>query len=146
MRHTRSVTRAIVGLLAAFVSFALLACGVAAALITVFETPPSGPGSVNGQGGRPAFPGRALSRAIPACFPTNGQYDQEVVTNSATPFPPQGFGLQSLRMSNACASSEFSHQTYSPGPLPAGEERVKKVFTAQFSFMSKTPESRTAFS
>ena len=94
MRHTSSVTRAIVGLLAAFVSFGLLACGVAAAVVTNFE-----PRrflfleSVNGQGGPPSrrSPGRALPGAIPACVPTptNGQYDQQVVSNPLiSPSPP----------------------------------------------------------
>ena len=42
-------------------------------------------------------------------------------------------------MSNACASGEFSYQTYSPQePLEVGEARLNKVFLAEFAFMSKT--------
>jgi uncharacterized repeat protein (TIGR01451 family) len=45
-------------------------------------------------------------------------------------------------MSNACANGEFFYQTYSPQePVQVGEDRVKKVFMAQFSFMSKTPQA-----
>ena len=144
MRHSRSVTRAIVGLLAAFVSFALLACGVAAASITLFEPPLFHPGSVNGQSGVGGFPWKSAPvGAIPACVPTptNGQYDQEVVANTvAPPGDPPGFGSQSLRMSNACASGEFFYQTYSPQePLQVGEERPNKVFIAEFAFMSMSP-------
>ncbi len=40
-------------------------------------------------------------------------------------------------MSNACASGEFSNQTYSPQELQAvGEARPNKVFLAEFSVMS----------
>ncbi len=69
-----------------------------------------------------------------------GQYDQEVVVNDvAPPGEPPGFGDQSLRMSNACASGEFSYQTYSPQELQqVGEARPNKVFLAEFAFMSKT--------
>jgi uncharacterized repeat protein (TIGR01451 family) len=43
-------------------------------------------------------------------------------------------------MSNACASSEFSNQTYSPQELQqVGEARPNKVFLAEFAFMSKAP-------
>jgi hypothetical protein len=43
-------------------------------------------------------------------------------------------------MSNACGSSEFFYQTYSPRePVQVGEDRVNKVFMAQFSFMSNKP-------
>ena len=42
-------------------------------------------------------------------------------------------------MSNACASGEFFNQTYSAQePLQVGEERLNKVFIAEFAFMSKT--------
>ena len=42
-------------------------------------------------------------------------------------------------MSNACASGEFSNQTYSPQePQQVGEQRPNKVFIAEFSVMSKT--------
>jgi uncharacterized repeat protein (TIGR01451 family) len=148
VRHTRSVTRAIVGLLAAFVSFALLACGVAAAAVTNFETFTLG--TVNGQGGSVGvLPWKSAPLgAIPGCVPnpTNGEYDQRVVSNPLiSPPPPAAFGAQSLRMSNACASSEFFNQTYSSRvPFPAGEERDNKVFTAEFSFISKTPGSQQA--
>ena len=70
--------------------------------------------------------------------PNNGKYDQEVVANGLP--ASVGFGVQSLRMSNACGSGEFSNQTYSPKePLQVGEDRVNKVFMAQFSFMPRTP-------
>ena len=148
MRDSNSVTRpapraAIVGVLATFVSFALLPGGVAAASITLFEAPLFHPGSVNAQSGVGGFPWKsAPPGAIPACFPTptNGQYDQEVVANTvAPPGEPPGFGSQSLRMSNACASGEFSNQTYSPQELQqVGEQRPNKVFTAEFAFMSRT--------
>ena len=124
VRHSRSVTRAIVGSLAAFVGFAVLACGVAQASITLFEPPLFHPGSVNGQSGVGGFPWKsAPPGAIPACVPTptNGQYDQEVVANTvAPPGNPPGFGSQSLRMSNACASSEFFYQTYSAAGASTG--------------------------
>jgi hypothetical protein len=103
--------------LAAAVSMALLVSGVASASITLFEPILFHLGSVNGQMG--VGPGRWKSApvgAIPACVPTptNGQYDQVVVVNTvAPPGEPPGFGSQSLRMSNACASGEFSNQTYS---------------------------------
>ena len=130
--------------LAAAVSMALVVSGVAAASITLFESPLFQLGSVNGQTGvggaawKSAPPG-----AIPACVPTptNGQYDQAVVANTVAPTGnPPGFGSQSLRMSNACASGEFFYQTYSPRELQAvGEARPNKVFLAEFSVMSKTP-------
>ena len=129
--------------LAAAVSMVLLVSGVAAASITLFEQPLFRLGSVNGQSGVGGFPWKSAPLgAIPACVPTptNGQYDQAVVANSvAPPGDPPGFGSQSLRMSNACASGEFSNQTYSPQePLPVGEARLNKVFIAEFSVMSKT--------
>ena len=44
-------------------------------------------------------------------------------------------------MSNACASGEFFYQTYSPKELQeVGEARLKKVFLAEFAFMSTTPD------
>ena len=70
VHRSRSATRAIVGLLAASVSFALLACGVAAASITLFEPPLFHPGSVNGQSGVGGFPWKsAPPGAIPSCHP-----------------------------------------------------------------------------
>ena len=61
VRDSNSVTRpapraAIVGVLATFVSFALLPGGVAAASITLFEQPLFHLGSVNGQSGVGGFP------------------------------------------------------------------------------------------
>ena len=129
--------------LAAAVSMVLLVSGVAAASITLFEPPLFHPGSVNGQSGVGGFPWKSAPLgAIPSCNPnpTLGQYDQAVVANTvAPPGEPPGFGSQSLRMSNACASGEFFYQTYSPREEEqVGEARLKKVFMAQFSFMSKT--------
>ena len=94
----------------------------------------------------PLAPGRALHLAcdclVFATPPTThtGQYDQAVVANTvAPPGEPPGFGGQSLRMSNACASGEFSNQTYSPQePLEVGEARLNNVFLAEFSVMSTT--------
>ena len=131
--------------LAAAVSMALVVSGVAAASITLFEPPlfHTFPASVNGQSGVGGFPWKSAPiGAIPACVPTptNGQYDQAVVSNTVAPTgEPPGFGSQSLRMSNACASGEFFYQTYSPREeVQVGEARLKKVFMAEFSFMSKT--------
>ena len=43
-------------------------------------------------------------------------------------------------MSNLCGNGEFFYQTYSAQePLQVGEERLNKVFIAEFAFMSKTP-------
>ena len=127
-----------VGLLATFVSS--LACGVAAASITMFEPPLFHLGSVNGQSGVGGFPWKSAPLgAIPACVPTptNGKYDQEVVANGLP--ASVGYGVQSLRMSNACGSAEFFNQTYSAKEsVQVGEDRVKKVFMAQFSFMPRT--------
>ena len=109
---------AMVGLLATFVS--ALACGVAAASITLFEAPLFHLGSVNGQSGVGGFPWKSAPLgAIPACVPTptNGKYDQEVVANGLP--ASVGFGVQSLRMSNACGSAEFFNQTYSRARQPS---------------------------
>ena len=129
--------------LAAAVSMVLLVSGVAAASITLFERPLFHLGSVNGQISVGGFPWKSAPvGAIPACNPTPtlGQYDQAVVANTvAPPGDPPGFGGQSLRMSNACASGEFFYQTYSPQELlQVGEARLNKVFIAEFAFMSKT--------
>ena len=73
-----------VTVLATAVSVALLACGVAAASITLFEAPLFHPGSVNGQSGVGGFPWKsAPPGAIPSCNPnpTGGEYDQEVEPN-----------------------------------------------------------------
>ena len=128
--------KTIVGLLATFVSIVLLPCGVAAAdtVETNFEPTPFHTGSVNGQEGWKS----AAIGDIPSCFPTPtmGQYDQEVVNNGGG-IP--GFGVQSLRMSNACGTGEFTFQTYSKETKePAGEEEANKEFIAQFSFFAPT--------
>ena len=130
--------------LATAASVALLGSGVAAASITLFEAPLFHPGSVNGQSGVGGFPWKSAPLgAIPSCNPnpTLGQYDQEVVPNTVAPTgEPPGFGNQSLRMSNLCGNSEFFYQTYSAQePLQVGEERLNKVFIAEFAFMSMTP-------
>ena len=150
MRDSNRLTRpapraAIVGVLATLVSFALLPGGVAAASITLFEDPLFHPGSVNGQSGVGGFPWKSAPLgAIPSCNPnpTLGQYDQAVVANTVAPTgDPPGFGSQSLRMSNLCANGEFFYQTYSPRePVQVGEDRVNKVFLAEFAFMSMTPD------
>ena len=138
--------RSMVTVLATAVSISLLACGVAAASITLFEEPLFHAGlSVNGQSGVGGFPWKsAPPGAIPACVPTptNGQYDQAVVANTVAPAgEPPGFGSQSLRMSNACASGEFFYQTYSPQELQqVGEARPNKVFIAEFAFLPTTPD------
>ena len=136
--------RSMVTVLATAVSISLLACGVAAASITLFEVPLFHLGSVNGQSGVGGVLWKSAPvGAIPACVPTptNGQYDQAVVANTVAPAgEPPGFGSQSLRMSNACASGEFFYQTYSPQELQqVGEARPNKVFLAEFAFMSTTP-------
>ena len=81
--------------LATAVSISLLACGVAAASITLFESPLFHPGSVNGQSGVGGFPWKsAPPGAIPSCNPnpTQGQYDQEVVAQWPAP-SRSGFGI-----------------------------------------------------
>ena len=130
--------------LAAAISMALLVSGVAAATITLFEPILFRLGSINGQTGVGGGAWKSAPiGAIPACVPTptNGQYDQGVVTNTVAPTgEPPGFGSQSLRMSNACGSGEFFYQTYSPQELQqVGEARPNKVFLAEFAFMSTTP-------
>jgi uncharacterized repeat protein (TIGR01451 family) len=121
-------------MLAAAAGMVLLVCGVAAAdtVTTTFEPSTFHPGSVAGQDGwRSAVPGN-----VPAL--PNG-YDQEVVTNIGA---PAAFGLQSLRLSNRYTepTGEFFYQTYSkPVTAPAGETQANTEFTAEFSFISKTP-------
>ena len=126
--------RSVLMVLAAAVSMALLACEVAVAdtVTTGFEPPAFTPGSVDGQDGwKSAAPGD-----VPA-LPEG--YDQEVVTNSGV---PTAFGLQSLRMSNAFTNGEFFFQTYSrPVTSPAGENQANTEYTAEFSFISKTPNA-----
>lgn len=76
-------------------------------------------GTVNGQDG----------------WKSSGGYDQAVVANGAG--VPAAFGTQSLRMSNAVTSGEFSLQTYSkPTTDPAGENVTNHVFDATFQFTS----------
>jgi uncharacterized repeat protein (TIGR01451 family) len=126
-----------VGLFATFASIALLPCGVALAdtVATDFENFNAGL-SVNGQHNwtSPA-PG-----TISGCSQTGGEMDQRVVTNA--PFYPSGitgFGQQSLRLSNACASDSFGQQTFSaPVTDPAGEHQPSTEYTAQFSFITTT--------
>jgi uncharacterized repeat protein (TIGR01451 family) len=119
--------------LATAVSMVLLVCGVAAAdtVTTNFEAFQLG--SVNGQDGWKSAPPGAIP-GIPG-----GKYDEQVVNNGGT---TAGFGQQSLRMSNLYASGEFFYQTYSkPVASPAGENLANTEYTAQFSFISKTPAS-----
>ena len=81
--------RSTVTVLATAAGVSLLACGVAAASITLFEEPLFHPGSVNGQSGVGGFPWKsAPPGAIPWCNPnpTEGQYDQEVVRQWPGPF------------------------------------------------------------
>ena len=128
--------------LAAAVSMALLVSGGAAASITLFEALLFHLGSVNGQSGVGGFPWKSAPLgAIPSCNPnpTRGQYDQEVVPNMSLLWRSR-VRTASLRMSNLCGNGEFFYQTYSPKePVQVGEARLKKVFMAEFSFMSKTP-------
>lgn len=129
--------RATVGLLATFVSVALLPCGVAVAdtVTTNFEAPLFHTGSVNGQDG--------WKSAVPGNIPTLPEgYDQEVVANKGA---PSEFGGQSLRFSNAlnqfeAGPPEFHFQTYSkPTTVAAGESLPNTEYTAQFSFISVKP-------
>jgi uncharacterized repeat protein (TIGR01451 family) len=123
--------------LATAASMVLLACGVAAAdsVTTTFEPPTFHLGSVDEQDGwHSAEPGD-----IPA-LPLG--YDQAVVANSGA---PAEFGSQSLRHSNGYnePTGEFFYQTYSKSnAVAAGEELANTEFTAQFSFISTTPEAR----
>jgi uncharacterized repeat protein (TIGR01451 family) len=128
MRRTLKVLATAVGMV-------LLVCGVAAAdtVTTTFEPPTFHLGSVAGQDGwRSAVPGD-----VPA-LPFG--YDQEVEANGAG--VPAAFGQQSLRLSNRYTepTGEFFYQTYSkPAAPPAGETQANTEFTAEFSFISKTP-------
>ena len=136
MRHSSSVTRlgpraVTVGMFAAFASFAWLACGIAAAntITTTFEAPAFNPGSVAGQNGwRSAVPGNVPGLPL--------GYDQEVEQNAGA---PPAFEAQSLRLSNRFANGEFLYQTYSAPVAPAGETQANTEFSAEFSFISKTP-------
>ena len=133
--------RSMLTVLATAVSITLLACGVAAASITLFEAPLFHPGSVDGQSGVGGFPWKsAPPGAIPSCNPDP---TEDTTTKRSSPMAwtqSVGFGLQSLRMSNLCGNGEFFYQTYSPREsVQVGEERVNKVFLAEFAFMPKTP-------
>jgi uncharacterized repeat protein (TIGR01451 family) len=129
----------IAGLLATFVSIALLPCGVAAAdtVKTEFEAPLFGLGSVNGQDG--------WKSATPFDIPSLPHgYDQAVVANSGA---PAAFGGQSLRLSNAynpapgTSPPEYHFQTYSkPTVEAAGDSLANTEYTAQFSFISTKPD------
>ena len=162
VRHSSSVTRpaplrtAIVGLLAAFVSFALLPCGVAAAdtVTTDFESfqacsPPQpvfvATCTVDGQDGwKSALPGQ-IGPSLPI------GYDQQVVGNHLPGAPaPAAFGAKSLRISNAYGTApdtsppEYEHQTYSkPTKAPAGQDLTNTEYTAQFSFISIHPDQNS---
>ena len=120
MRHSSSVSRpaprrtAIMGLLATFVSFALLAPGVAVAATHTTDFEGLAPVSVNGQDGW-----------------RSGSTSQAVAPSGGVPT----FGEQSLRLSNLFASSAFASQTYStPVDPPAGETLSNTVYIARFSF------------
>jgi uncharacterized repeat protein (TIGR01451 family) len=164
--HSSSVTRsalprrAIAGLIAAFTSFALPLCGVVLAdsVETNFESftvchPPApvfaAACTVNGQDGwKSALPNQVGGEL------TLG-YDQQVVNNGelyrypGTHPAPASFGTQSLRLSNAYNPNEnsyppeFEGQTYSkPTKEAAGENLANTEYTAQFSFISVTPNAR----
>jgi uncharacterized repeat protein (TIGR01451 family) len=118
--------------LATAASTGLLVCAVAGAdtVTTSFDT--FNLGSVNGQDGWKSAPRGSISGS-----PT-GEYDQEVEANGAG--APPAFGPRSLRLSNRYPTSEFFYQTYSkPATPPAGETQPNTEFTAEFSFISKTP-------
>jgi uncharacterized repeat protein (TIGR01451 family) len=129
--------RSIVTVLAAAVSMALLACGVAVAqtVTTDFE-PSSGftTGSVDLQvGWHSAVPGD-----IPA-LPLG--YDQNVVGVDGIP----GVGTQSLRHSNAYnePTGELFYQTYSSSTAPsAGENEDNTEYIGTFSFTSAEPAAQ----
>jgi uncharacterized repeat protein (TIGR01451 family) len=146
MRRSSSLDRpalsrtTLVGLLAWFLSVALLPCGVALAdtVETNFEVPLFHTGSVAGQDGwRSAVPGNIPSLPY--------GYDQEVVANKGA--PPE-FGGQSLRLSNArnqelAGPPEFHFQTYSrPTTVAAGEGLPNTEYTAEFSFISTRPNAQ----
>ena len=152
MRRSSSLDRpdpprtALVGVLATFLSLALLPCGVAPAdtVETNFEafhvcTPPqpvfAACGTVNGQDG--------WKSAVPGDIPSLPQgYDQQVVANTGA---PSEFGAQSLRLSNGynqfeAGPFEFHFQTYSkPTTAAAGASLPNTEYTAQFSFISTKP-------
>ena len=119
MRDSSSVSRpapraAIVGVVAAFASFALLVPGVAVAATNTTTFEGFALGSVNGKEG---WRSGSSSQAV---APSGG-----VAT----------FGQQSLRLSNLFATRDFANQTYSPPVAPpAGETLPDTVYIAKFSF------------
>jgi uncharacterized repeat protein (TIGR01451 family) len=128
---------ALVGLLAAFVSFALLT-GVAAAdtVTTTFDGFKLG--TVNGQDGWHSA--KRLPDDPPPSVPAlqNG-YDQDVVSSGGV----AGFGTQSLRHSNAFSENtrEFEFQTYSTSTaVNAGEALPNTEFVGEFQFTSTSSE------
>ena len=137
-RLTALLRAAIVGVLAPLVGIALFPCAIAVAdtVESNFENPPFHTGSVNKQDGwRSAAPGEVSAAFCKETYPVlKGQYDQEVLGNGGG-IP--GFGNQSLRMSNACGTGDFTEQMYSkPNTEPAGEKEANKEFVAQFSFVT----------
>ena len=138
-KHLTALLRAaIVGVLAPLVGIGLFPCAIAVAdtVESNFENPPFHTGSVNKQDGwRSAAPGEVSAAFCKETYPVlKGQYDQEVLGNGGG-IP--GFGNQSLRMSNACGTGDFTEQTYSkPNIEPAGEKEANKEFVAQFSFVT----------
>ena len=135
--------RSMVTVLATAVSISLLACGVAAASITLFEVPLFQLGSVNGQSGVGGVLWKsAAGGAIPSCDPTQ---PTDIITGGCRQHCRSYWRASWVRqlivaMLNACGSGEFFYQTYSPQELQeVGEPRPNKVFLAEFAFMSKMP-------
>ena len=155
VRDSNSVTRpaaraAIVGVLATFVSFALLPCGVAAASITLFEGPLFHPGSVNGQSGVGGFPWKSSPPGTINCVDWPVATPQQLTQDSTTrrSSPTLSLLLASLLGSavNRCVCrTHVRLVSSSTRRIPhrelqqVGEERLNKVFIAEFAFMSKTP-------
>jgi uncharacterized repeat protein (TIGR01451 family) len=122
-------------LFAAFLSLALLPCGVALAdtyTANSFAGPAFKPGSIAGQDGWTAH--------TSGISPSNGGFDQEIVATSQFYKPaPKGFGAQAFRISNAYASGIQDGQTMSARVQDAGEGQPNSEFIAQFSFITTTP-------
>jgi uncharacterized repeat protein (TIGR01451 family) len=143
----------IIGSLTVLAGIVFLPCGVAAAdtVTTDFEAPTfhacaapqpvfAACGTVDGQDG--------WKSAVPGNIPSLPQgYDQQVVVNSSFG-PPASFGGQSLRLSNGynqfnAGPAEFFYQTYAgPTTDPAGENEANQEYTAQFSFISTSPQAQ----
>ena len=145
MRDSSGVPRpaqrrsALVALLAAFLSSALLT-GVAAAdtVTTTFEPPIfTANATVNGQDGWHSA--KRLPDDPPPSVPALPMgYDQDVVASSVP-----GFGTQSLRHSNAFSENtgEFEFQTYSrSNAVNAGDGLPNTGFIGEFQFTSTSPE------